>query len=63
MSKLIDERGAIIHPQVLANYERICGRSGGIGCGHPQRVQSAEAYLRLLLRLERSGKLHLANIA
>ena len=56
--KITNDAGAITHPVVLASYERICGRSGGIGCGHPERVRSAEAFLRLCERYAAKGQLH-----
>jgi len=52
MSKIVDETGFITCPKVRAHYDRIIGRAKwSIRTERP-----AEAYLRLVLRLERQGK-------
>lgn len=67
MSTIVDKHGGIICRKVLANYERIVrapkpspaeeysGLSARTCIGN-DRVVSAEAYLRLVLRLESQGK-------
>lgn len=48
---IIDEHGRIICPKVLKAYEQICDSPRGLRL-HYERVQSAEAFLKLLLRSE-----------
>lgn len=46
---IIDAHGYIVNDRVRKAYNRICDR-GGVLQSYAQRVQSAEAFLRLILR-------------
>ena len=48
---IVDASGYITCPKVRAAYDRICDSPRGARL-HMERVQSAEAFLRLLLRSE-----------
>jgi hypothetical protein len=59
-SRIVDAYGHIVDRQVRAAYDRICDSPRGPRL-HCERVRSAEAYLRLVLRLEAAGNWDHAN--
>jgi hypothetical protein len=54
MSRIIDARGYITCPRVRAHYDRIAEHRGRMNAY--DTIRSAEAYLKLVLRLEEQGK-------
>lgn len=46
---IVDKHGYIVNDRVRKAYDRICD-GGGVLQSYAQRVQSAEAFLRLILR-------------
>ena len=45
MTRIVDDRGYIVHPIVREAYDRICDRNERL-----TGVRSAEAFLRLVIR-------------
>lgn len=58
VSKIVDGSGAIIDARILRAYERIAGPRRDDGrTAHASKVDSAESFLRMVLRMESAGKI------